>query len=421
MRRVFKVIAVLLLSLTILGCSKPAEKVEKVDIVIWHTFTDAQNAALQQIAADFSASHQNINVIVEQQPYADFDAKVANAVRSKVGPSLIVHYSTVAATYAQEDLLVDFLPYIEADHGIDAFKAGVAEGAFNDATQFDGGTKMYVYPLNLTANILYYNKTIFDELSLEVPVTWDELTTVSQRIYEEKGIPGFGMDSLTDNFILWLNQNNITYIDAESKTVGFKQYRTFELVNWFANGVKAGYFSITPTGNYYSEDIGAQTIAAYIGSCAGASYVAAAVGDKFEWAMAPVPQQLDSTEMVTTAFIRGIIGFTKDEAHDAALYEFIKYWTSPDVHAGWCAAFNALSPYVATTETATYQEYLAGNEAMAIAQQGVEFGRAAASLPGSATVRKEIDAMLKKVALGEMEAGAAIIVALENSNAALAD
>ncbi len=421
MKRLFKVLAVLLLSMTMFGCSKPAETpVEEVEIVIWHTFTDAQNAELQKIAADFSAAHENINVVVEQQPYADFDSKVANSVRSGVGPSLIVHYSTLAATYAAEDLLVDFLPYITEDVGVDAFQSGVIDSAFNDATQFEGGTKMFVYPLNVTANLLYYNKTLFDELDIEVPTTWDELTLASQKIFRFKGIPGFGMDSLTDNFILWLNQNGIPYIDAETKTVGFKAEGTLDLINWFATNVTEGYFSIAPTGNYYSEDIGAQTVAAYIGSCAGASYVEAAVGDKFDWAMALVPQ-IDGTDKVTTAFLRGIIGFTKNEAHDEALYEFIKYWTSPEVHASWCAAFNALSPYMATTETTTYIDYLANNESMAIAQEGVEFGHSSASLPGSATVRTEIDSMLKKVALGELTAEEALRIAVDNSNAALAE
>jgi len=184
MKRLFKVLAVLLLSMTMFGCSKPTETpVEEVEIVIWHTFTDAQNAELQKIAADFSAAHENINVVVEQQPYADFDSKVANSVRSGVGPSLIVHYSTLAATYAAENLLVDFLPYITEDVGVDAFQSGVIDSAFNDATQFEGGTKMFVYPLNVTANLLYYNKTLFDELAIEVPTTWDELTLACQKIF----------------------------------------------------------------------------------------------------------------------------------------------------------------------------------------------------------------------------------------------
>ena len=421
MKKLIKIFAVLLLALTIVGCSKPAETTEEdVEIVIWHTFTDAQNEELEKIAADFSAAHEHINVVVEQQPYADFDSKVANAVRSDVGPSLIVHYSTLAATFADEGLLIDFMPYIEADEGLEAYQASVSAGAYADATQFDNGTKMYVYPLNLTATLLFYNKTLFDELNITVPETWDDLTVASQTIYDAKGIPGFGMDSLVDNFVLWLNQNSVGYIDATTKTVAFNTDKSVELLNWFADGVKAGYFSVAPTGNYYSEDIGSQTIASYIGSCAGASYVASSVGDKFEWAMAPVPQTT-GTDKVTTAFIRGIIGFSKDEAHDQAVYEFIKYWTSADVHAEWCETFNALSPYIATTETDTYISYLAGNEAMALAQEGVEYGVTAPSLTGSATVRDEVTAMIKKVALGEMTAEEAITLAETNSNAALAE
>ncbi|MPM28204.1 hypothetical protein SDC9_74723 [bioreactor metagenome] len=228
------------------------------------------------------------------------------------------------------------------------------------------------------------------------------------------------MDSLTDNFILWLNQNHITYIDSATKTVGFNDTKTVDLLDWFSTGVQGGYFSIAPTGNYYSEDFGAQTIAAYIGSCAGASYVEASVGDKFEWAMAPVPQT-DTAETITTAFIRGAIGFTKDDAHDQAVYEFLKYWTSADVHAEWCATYNALSPYSATTAIAAYQTFLSDNESMAIAQQGVQYGIVSPSLPGSATVRTEIDALIKKVCLGDVSIEEALKLTTDNSNAALAE
>lgn len=41
-------------------------------VTIWHTFTDAQQAALEKFAADFNASQSDYEVVVESQAYSGF-------------------------------------------------------------------------------------------------------------------------------------------------------------------------------------------------------------------------------------------------------------------------------------------------------------------------------------------------------------
>ncbi len=427
MKNLFKVLVVALLAVTMFGCSKPADDqqggetaAEDVELVIWHTFTDAQNDALKKIAKDFSDAHEHINVVVEQQPYADFDSKVANAVRSQQGPDICILFDTNAATYGEEGLLIDFLPYLEKDNYLDTLKTRMSAGAWADGTAYDN--KLYMWPTNVTANIVYYNKTWYDELNLTIPTTWDELVANSKAIADAKGVCGMGFDSLPDNCILWFNQKGITYLDAATKTAGYDTAEGVEVVRWFAenadNTKGANAFALAATGNYFSEDMGSMNVGGYIGSCAGDPYVASAVGDKYEWDMFALPQW-DANNTVSTAFIRGILGFTKGEAHDQAVYEFAKYFSSAEVSAYWCEEFYCLSPYADVTENAGYQAYLDAHKSMKLAQESVPFGKVAPVLPGAPSARTELQTMLTQAATGMVTPEEAVKTAVANSNAAL--
>jgi len=231
-----------------------------------------------------------------------------------------------------------------------------------------------------------------------------------------------GFDSLPDNCILWFNQKGITYLDAATKTAGYDNEQGVEVVRWFAenadNTKGANAFALAATGNYFSEDMGSMNVGGYIGSCAGDPYVASAVGDKYEWDMFALPQW-DANNTVSTAFIRGILGFTKGEAHDQAVYEFAKYFSSAEVSAYWCEEFYCLSPYADVTENAGYQAYLDAHKSMKLAQESVPFGKVAPVLPGAPTARTELQTMLTQAATGMVTPEEAVKTAVANSNAAL--
>ena len=44
--------------------------------------------------------------------------------------------------------------------------------------------KFYSLPFNKSTEVLYYNKTFFEENNLTVPTTWDEMEEVSNKITE---------------------------------------------------------------------------------------------------------------------------------------------------------------------------------------------------------------------------------------------
>ena len=423
MKKIIKLILISVLALSMVACSNNnsgnEDVTEKGEIVIWHTFTEGQNAALTKIADDFNAQYgENWKVVVEQQPYADFDSKVATAVRSGAGPDICIYFDTQASQYGAEGLLVDFLPLMEADGYVDEFKTRINEGAFADATCTDG--KMYMWPMNQTANVVFYNVDMYEELGLEIPTTWDEYLANSDAINAKYGVPGMAFDDLPANAGLWFKQCGVKYINDDGKSVGFNTPEGLKVLNWFKDGVASGSVAVAPTGDYFSEDIGAGTVGSYIGSCAGAPYVASACeGNGINWGVFAIPQWTDNT--FTTAYIRGVLGFTKaEEGHDKAIYDFAKYWSSKEVAAYWCSEFFALTPYLDAAEEEVYKNFLAKDKAMELAALGVKYGYVDPVTPGSNTCRTELTNLFKQVATGLVTAEEGMAAAEAACNAALA-
>lgn len=392
MKKVITILMTLMMVFSLVGCtsSNGGETADgKTRVVIWHTYTEDQQAYLDKAIADFNAEHDDIEVVAETQALENFESKVMQAVASGTGPNLIIHYASEAANYVTDGLVADLGKYVGED-----FESTVDEGAYLEATSFTDG-KLHILPLVTSGPVFFYNKTIYDELGLEAPATWDDLMANCEAIkaaYPEKY--GFAFDSLTDGGQTLIMQTGNELIDVESKTVTFNTEEVAERVQWFADAVTNEYFMLNPTDQYFSNDFNTENLVSYIGSVAGEPYLSLPEGS--EYAVAPVPQG-GSVEW-TPAWNRGIIVFSADEKTEAATAEFALYFASPEVNAGFCEAANYASPYAATRETETYKNFVADNTALECLRS--EIGGSFAAIPGVSVVRTQIEELLTAVATG---------------------
>ena len=383
-------------------------------VSIWHTFTDAQQAALEKFAADFNASQSDYEVVVESQAYSGFLDSVYNAVANGVGPSIIINYASTAADYVKDGLVVDLSQYVfDPEIGMADIYNSLPDSIKAETTGFvDGG--MYALPAVTTGPIFFINQTIYDELGLKAPTTWEELAANSKAIYEAKGIPGFAADSLTDMMQAFMMQSGAGYIDVENKCVLFDTEEAKSWLAWFGENVQAGYFALNPTGDYWSNDFNAQLVAAYLGSCAGVPYI---VPDGFEYSVAPMVRG-EATEWFP-AWNRGPIVFNKDEDTNKGAYLFVKYFLSPEVNAEWAKAMNALSPYGTTQASEAYAAFAAELAPSLVAvQDNLDIAGALPTVTGSYAVRNALKDAAIAVA-GGMSAEDAMAVCVADSNAAL--
>ena len=383
-------------------------------VTIWHTYTDAQQEALQSFADEFNAMQDEYFVDVQSTALSGFADNVYQAVANGVGPNIIIYYASTAAEYVKDNLVVDLAPYVfDEEIGMADVYNSLPDSIKVEATGFEDGG-MHILPATITGPILFINKTLYDELGLQIPTTWEQLAENSKAIYEAKGIAGFAADSKTDLLQSIFMQTGADYIDLESKTIKFDTEENIAWLDWYAENVANGYFAHNSQSDYFSSDFNAQLVACYLGSCAGYPYI---VPDGFEYVMAPMPNTIDVSWY--PSWNRGPIVFNKTEDENKGADLFVKYFMTPEVNARWAVAMKALSPYGTTQESDAYAEFAADlHQSLVCVQENLSVAGALPTITGSQQVRDAIDAAATNVA-GGMSGADAMAICVEDSNTAL--
>lgn len=199
-------LAVMTAMSTVAGCCASAE--DKTLTFAWwgsQTRTERTQAVLDMY------SEENAGVAFDTQTadYNDHWTKLATAAAGNALPELIQMDYTYINQYVSNDLLADLTPYVES--GV-LDTSAISEGILESGS-VDG--KLYAVCNGVNAPSLLYNKTLTDELGIEVKdnMTMDEFMDIARKIYEEAGVKTDLPYEASDNFIPYiLRANDITQL-----------------------------------------------------------------------------------------------------------------------------------------------------------------------------------------------------------------
>ena len=301
------------------------EITEPVEITFWHAMNGDLEKTLQNLTDKFMESNKNITVTLQNQSsYPDLQQKItATTASPKDLPTLTQAYPHWMVNAVQDELLVDLKPYIENETIGDKNYNNILEG-FRKGSEIDG--KVYGMPFNKSTEVIWYNKTLFDELGLEAPTTFEEFAQVSKTITEKKGIVGAGFDSLNNFYTTYLKNKGIDFNSETDVTSA----ESVEAANYYLDGVKEGYFRIAGTDNYLSGPFAAEQLGMYVGSNAGESFVKQGVDGKFEIGVAAYPAE-SVMQQGTDLYM-----FSNATAEQrTAAFEFLKFLTSTENQVTW--------------------------------------------------------------------------------------
>ena len=409
------IVSVLLAAALLLSCTAVVAE-DKIQVSIWSTFTNDQDAYLRKTAEDFNASQDKYEVTVQTQPNQNFTSTVYNAVVNHEGPDIIFNYASEASKYVSAGLVANLDEFIYDDEiGIPDFDELLPAYLLTEINGFEDGHIHYL-PGATTGPILYYNKTMLEELGLAVPSTWAELEEVCKAIKAAKPeVTPFGIDSKVDITQTVMLESGATYIDVENKQVGFAG--AVDAVAWLGKQIQDGLFTLTaPSGGYFSNDFNSGLVAMYYGSCAGVPYIAP---DGFEYGVAPAPSTKDENAAYTI-WNRGPIVFSAngEEAAEGA-YLFVKYMlTTPEIAEGWAEAMIALTPWLNAQQVEGYADFVAGQPALAAVEGNFNIGVSFPSVTGSSETRDAIGEMITVIG-GGADAAEALAACVETCNNAL--
>lgn len=301
------------------------EITEPVEISFWHAMSGDLEKTLENLTNKFMEANPNIKVNLQNQStYNDLQQKMTATLASpKDLPTLTQAYPHWMINAMQDELLVDLKPYIENETIGSENYNDMLEG-FKTASEIDG--KIYGMPFNKSTEVIWYNKTLFDELGLEVPTTFEEFAQVAKTITEKKGIAGAGFDALNNFYTTYLKNKGVDFNSETDVTSA----ESVEAANYYLDGIKEGYFRIAGTDMYLSGPFANETLGMYIGSNAGESFVKQGVDGKFEIGVAPYPAE-SVMQQGTDLYM-----FSNATAEQrTAAFEFLKFLTSTENQITW--------------------------------------------------------------------------------------
>ena len=399
----------------------------EVTITFYHTMGQNLSEVLDLYIAEFNKLYPNIHIQHEQVGgYDDVREQIATQITVGNQPNIAYCYPDHVAMYniskavVTLDNLIASKETVERADGTtetlgltDDQIADFIEGYYNEGKEF-GDNLMYTLPLSKSTEVLYYNKTFFDENNLEVPKTWDELEALCKKIKEidPESIP-LGYDSEANWFITMCEQKGTDYTSATGDHYLFDNDENKAFVKEFREWYQNGYLTTQTlygayTSGLFTAETGTKSYMS-IGSSAGATHQRPAADESgkypFEVGIATIPQEnADDAKVISQG--PSLCIFQKENKQEViASWLFVKFLTT---NVDFQAEFSIASGYVPVLKSVAdhevYKEYLGkadgGNYITALsAKICMEQESAYYTSPafnGSSTARDEVGALLTK-------------------------
>jgi multiple sugar transport system substrate-binding protein len=160
----------------------------------------------------------------------------------------------------------------------DEQKADFIESYYNEGLVY-GDNQMYTMPLNKSTEVLYYNKTFFEENGLSVPTTWDEMWDVCEKILAiDPTCYPLGYDAEENWFITLCEQMKTGYTSASGEHYLFNNDANKAFIKTLRENYEKGYFTTQElygaytSGLFTNQDPTKARCYMCIGSSGGASY-----------------------------------------------------------------------------------------------------------------------------------------------------
>ena len=269
MKKIFALLLVLVMALSLVACGGGNEKVELKVIAAQYGGKTAEWWV--GFEKDFEAANENIDLVVDVVSWNDIYTVVNTRISNNDAPDIL--NIDVFADYQADDLLLPAQDYVSEETYAKFYPA------FLEQSVVDG--TVWAVPDLASARALYYNADILAAAGVEVPTTWAELKTVCEAIkaYDANIYP-WGVDMTTDEgqacfaYYAWTNGGG--FVDASGNWT-LNSAENVEAANYILGLVDAGLTNTNPaTETRYDlqEMFAAGKLAMMIGPNQISSYVA---------------------------------------------------------------------------------------------------------------------------------------------------
>ena len=400
----------------------------EVTITFAHTMGAKLQAVLDRGIAEFNEMYPNITI--EHSSYGGW-GDIAGLINTEIiggnqpniaycYPDHVAQYNMAWATVTLDELIASQIN-VTRDDGTTEVLGLTAEqiedlkkGGFYEEGMVYGDGLMYTMPMSKSTEVLYYNKTFFENNNISVPTTWDEMETVCKQLkaLDPKCTP-LGYDSEDNMFITMCEQYGYDYTSATgAEKFLFNNDNNKQFVKRFREWYQAGYITTEALYGAYTSGLFTELDASInhsymcIGSSGGASYQIPQNG-AFEVGVAPIPQvSADNQKVISQGPSLCLLkGKDTTDQQVVASWLFMKYLTT---NLNFQTDFSSTSGYMPVLASAQdhegYKAYLESADGFSnltalVIKVGLEQTDRYFTSPafvGSSVARKQVGAMLAK-------------------------
>jgi multiple sugar transport system substrate-binding protein len=192
MRKSFSVISLFLIAIFIFSCGKSKSNNGEIELVFWHSFVPATQAALKELISKFESENPGIKIKAQYVPTGDaLVQKLIASIQSKTTPDIAWIHSDFLDKLVEGDAIFEMNRFINGSNGL-------SENEMNDffpelIKSAKLKNNLYALPMEATTLALLYNKTLFKEAGLNTnhpPQNWAELFDYSKKLTIDKNNDG---------------------------------------------------------------------------------------------------------------------------------------------------------------------------------------------------------------------------------------
>ncbi len=413
---------------------------EEVTITFTHTMGAKLQEVLNSYIEEFNKIYPNIHITHQSAGgWGDINGQINTEIAGGTQPNIAYCYPDHVAMYniAKSVVTLDNLIasefVIEGTNevlGLTAEQKDDFIKSYYDEGLAYGDDLMYTMPLNKSTEVLYYDKTFFEENGLKVPTTWDELWDTCDKILKiDPDCYPLGYDAEDNWFITLCEQMGTGYTSAKNGgEYLFNNDENKAFVKELREYYQKGYFTTQELYGSYTSNLFVETTDTRcymcVGSSGGASYQMSNNDTDdgsfaFEVGVAPIPQYDANNRRTISQGPSLCILKGKDTTDQQimASWLFVKFLcTNVDFQAEFSMASGYMPVLKSVTNNEIYAAWLAkGNGYEYLVAKCVQVGIdgrddyfVSPAFNGSSTARTQVGALLLKCLSGEAADAAAV-------------
>ncbi len=288
----------------------------------------------QQMVDKFMAANPNIKVELEAVATPDYWTKLQAMSAAGNLPCVFSMSSGYVDQWISDGLLADIQSYVDRDIKPDDYFTGVF-----DVVRDKKSGHMHAFPFAFVETVLFYNQDAFDQAGVPYPTdgwTWDDFLSAAKKLTVDKdgdGTPeqyGFWFYGRYAHIESWVYQNDgrllnkdKTRFDPDDNAVAALKFLN-SLINEYGVAPKPKEMEGIRQQDVFPMGMSAM----WVDGAWNINNVREVAGDKFHWAIAPIPRGPQATGDTAYGWPDSL-AISANCAHPDEAWEFIKFITGP--------------------------------------------------------------------------------------------